>query len=366
MPVKPLTSNPNLDHLRHQAKDLLKAHAARDPGATQRIREFHPRFNKATDAEIFNARLRLSDAQLAIAREHGFPSWARLKRRVEKPTMADDLNLPYRERIEEVAFRRAVDLLDAGDVEALRAHLEEDPNLVHQHVLFEGGNYFRNPTLLEFVAENPIRNGTLPANIVQVAELILNAGAKQNPSALNETLGLVCSGRVPRESGVQVPLIDLLCDHGADPNFAMPPALAHGEFEAVNALVRRGARMDLTVAAGLGNIEDARRLLAGASGEDRHRALALASQFGRTDVVRLLLDEGEDPNGYNPAGFHSHSTPLHQAALAGHAEVVRLLVERGADLDSKDTLWQGTPAGWARHAGHTQIEEYLLARLKDV
>jgi ankyrin repeat protein len=206
----------------------------------------------------------------------------------------------------------------------------------------------------------------LPANIVQVAELILNAGAKQNPSALNETLGLVCSGRVPRESGVQVPLIDLLCDHGADPNFAMPPALAHGEFEAVNALVRRGARMDLTVAAGLGNIEDARRLLAGASGEDRHRALALASQFGRTDVVRLLLDEGEDPNGYNPAGFHSHSTPLHQAALAGHAEVVRLLVERGADLDSKDTLWQGTPAGWARHAGHTQIEEYLLARLKDV
>jgi hypothetical protein len=366
MPVKPLTSNPNLDHLRYQAKDLLKAHAARDPGAAQRIGEFHPRFNQATDVEIFNAELKLSDAQLAIAREHGFPSWARLKRRVEKPTFADDLNLPYRERIEDVAFRRAVDLLDAGDVAALRAHLGEHPSLVHQHVLFEGGNYFRNPTLLEFVAENPIRNGTLPANIVQVAEVILEAGAKQNLPALNETLGLVCSGRVPRESGVQLPFIDLLCDHGADPNLAMPPALGHGEFEAVNALIRRGARMDLTGAAGLGRFEDARRLLADAGADDRHRALALASQFGRTDVVRLLLDAGEDPNRYNPAGSHSHSTPLHQAALAGHDEVVRLLVERGARLDAKDTHWQGTPAGWARHAGRARIEEYLLAHLRDV
>jgi len=362
MPVKPLTSNPNLDHLRYQAKDLLKAHAARDPGAAQRIREFHPRFDKSTDAEIFNARLKLSDAQLAIAREHGFPSWARLKRRIEKPTVADDLNLSYRERIEDLTFRRAVDLLDGGDLAGLRGHLDQYADLVHQRVLFEGGNYFRNPTLLEFVAENPIRRGTLPVNIVEVAEVILNAGAKQNPSALNETLGLVSTGRVPRESGVQIPLIDLLCDHGADPNHAMPAALAHGEFEAVNALIRRGGLVNLTVAAGLGRIEDARRLLADAGVEDRHRALAMASQFGHTDVVRLLLDAGEDPNRYNPVGFHSHSTPLHQAALAGHDEVVRLLVERGgAHVDAKDTLWQGTPAGWARHAGRTEIEEYLLA-----
>jgi Ankyrin repeats (3 copies)/Ankyrin repeats (many copies) len=363
MPVKPLSPNPNLDHLRYQAKDLLKAYAAREPGAAQRIREFHPRFNGAIDAEIFDAQLKLSDAQLAIAREHGFPSWTRLKRRIEKPTAADDLNLPYRDRIEDVTFRRAVDLLDAGDATALRAHLIEHPNLVHQHVHFEGGNYFRNPTLLEFVAENPIRNGTVPANIVQVAEVILDAGAKQNPSALNETLGLVCSGRVPRESGVQLSLIDLLCDHGADPNLAMSPALAHGEFEAVNALIRRGARINLTVAAGLGNIEDARRLLASAGGDDRHQALALASQFGHAEIVRLLLDAGEDPNRYNPVGFHSHSTPLHQAALAGHEEIVRLLIERGgAHLDVVDTLWQGTPAGWAKHAGRTEIEQYLLAR----
>lgn len=362
MPVKGLPSNPNPDHLKYQAKDLLKAHAARDPAVAQRMREFHPRFSKATDVEIFEAQLSLSDARLAIAREHGFPSWARLKRHIEKPTLADDLSLPHHERIEDGAFRRAVDLLDAGDATGLRTHLDEYPNLVHQHVLFEGGNYFRNPTLLEFVAENPVRHRTLPDNIVQVATAILDAGAKQDPAAINETLGLVCSGSVPRECRVQVPLIDLLCDYGADPNRAMSPALAHAEFEAVNALIRRGARVDLTVAAAMGRTDDARRLLGGAGREDRHRALALASQFGHAEIVRLLLDAGEDPNRYNPVGFHSHSTPLHQAAVAGHGEVVQLLVERGARLDAKDTLWQGTPAGWARHGGRTEIEEYLLAQ----
>ncbi|HYA96837.1 MAG TPA: VOC family protein, partial [Methylomirabilota bacterium] len=67
MPVRPLPPDPNLDHLKYQAKDLLRAHAARDMGAAQRLREFHPRFAKATDAEILDAKLRLSDAQLAIA-----------------------------------------------------------------------------------------------------------------------------------------------------------------------------------------------------------------------------------------------------------------------------------------------------------
>jgi hypothetical protein len=122
----------------------------------------------------------LSDAQFAIAREYGFSSWTRLKRHVEKPTASDSLDLPHHERIESAVFRRAVDLLDAGDTESLRSYLNEHPRLVHHRVTFEGGNYFRNPTLLQFVAENPIRRGTLPANIVQVAKLILEAGAKSD------------------------------------------------------------------------------------------------------------------------------------------------------------------------------------------
>jgi Ankyrin repeats (3 copies) len=361
MPVRRLPSNPNLDHLKYQAKDLLKDRSAHSPEVAQRIREFHPRFRSATNAEIFDAQLRLSDAQLAIAREYGFPSWARLKRHIEEPTHYDRLDLPHQERIENATFRGAVELLDAGDAAGLRAQLNQHPDLVHQRVVFEGGNYFREPTLLEFIAENPVRHGTLPANIVEVAKVILDAGPSQ--SVKNETLMLVSTGSVPRERRVQPPLIDLLCDYGADPNSAVQAAALHGEFEAVNALIGRGAQIDLPVAAALGRIADARRLLAGASGEERHLALTLAADFGHVEIVRLLLDAGEDPNRYNPVGGHSHTTPLHQAAGRGHNDVVRLLVERGARLDLKDILWRATPADWARHAGKTEIEAYLRGKM---
>ena len=87
-----------------------------------------------------------------------------------------------------------------------------------------------------------------------------------------------------------------------------------------------------------------RQRLPGAAAEDRHGALALTSQFGHTSVVRLMLDGGKEANRYNPAGCYSHSNPLHQGALGGHEETIRLLMERGAHLNAKDTLWQGTPA----------------------
>jgi ankyrin repeat protein len=267
--------------------------------------------------------------------------------------------LPHHERIDDLVFRRAVDLIDAGDESALRAYLNEHPSLVHQHVLFEGDNYFRQPTLLEFIAENPIRRGRLPGNIVEMARIILDYGPER--SAINDTLGLVTTGRVPRESNVQLALIDLLCEHGADPNSAITAAAAHGEMQAVEALIARGARVDLAIAAALGRIEDAQRMLPAADGHQRHLALAFAAQFGHVAIVRLLLDAGEDPNRYNPIGAHAHSTPLHQAAVAGHEAVVRLLVERGARLDLEDILWHGTPAGWASYAGRTELAEYLRA-----
>src|SRR6266702_386729 len=239
MPVRRLPANPNLEHLKYQAKDLLREHGRREAGAAQRIREFHSRFSEATDAEIFNAQLSLSDAQLAIARESGFPSWTRLKRHIEKPGVADRLNLPHQERIEDPVFRRAVELLDAGEVAGLREHLKQHPKLTRQRVEFEGGNYFRNPSLLEFVAENPVRHGRLPQNIVEVAKTILDAGVER--TALNETLMLVATGSVPRECGLQIPLIEFLCDHGAEPGSAVEATALHGEVEALKSLIGRGA-----------------------------------------------------------------------------------------------------------------------------
>lgn len=357
MPVKRLPTRPNLEHLKNQAKDLLKGHAAHEASVAQRMREFHPMFAGATDAAIFAAKVTLSAAQFAIAREYGIPNWVRLKAHVESPALAGELNLPHHERIEDARFRRAVELMDTGDVAGLRKYLKQNPGLVRQRVVFEGGNYFRNPSLLEFIAENPVRRGTLPENVVEIARIILDAGTEQ--AALDKTLELVATGRVPRECGVQSALIDLLCDRGARADGALRPAAVHGEFGAVEALLANGAEIDLPVAAALGRTEEFRTLLPSSDGDDRPWALALAAQFGRAEMVRMLLDAGVDPNRYNPPGAHSHSTPLHQAAAGGHAEVVRLLLERGARADLKDLLWQGTATDWARHEGKAEVEMLL-------
>jgi ankyrin repeat protein len=128
-------------------------------------------------------------------------------------------------------------------------------------------------------------------------------------------------------------------------------------------LARRGARVDdVVTAAGLGRVEDVKRLLPRSDPASRHAALALAAQLGREEIVSALLDAGEDPSRYNPDGLHSHATPLHQAVWSGHLPVVRLLVERGARLDLRDTIYDGTPLDWAEYGRRTEIAEYLRDR----
>lgn len=359
MPVRPLPPNPTLAPLLHEAEDLLRTHADRLPATAQRLREFHPRFAHLADPEIFRSPLTLDDARLATARERGFPTWTRLERRIANPTLADRLDLPLHDRIEDPLFRQALALLDLGEIVPLRTLLLLHPMLIHQHALLEGTNYFQSPTLLDFIAENPLRHGTLPPNIVEVTRTLLEA--RPTLAAINETLTLVATGSVARECAATRPLIDLLCAHGADPNLAIRPAAVLAEHDAVLALIHHGARVDLPIAAALGRLADCESLLPTASPADRHLALTVAANFGHANILRLLLDAGEDPNRYNPPGGHSHGTPLHLAAGNGHEAAVKLLVARGARLDQQDILWHATPADWAAHEGKSSIEAFLRA-----
>src|SRR5579864_2683703 len=100
MPTRSLPARPSLDHLKHQAKDLLSAYDAGAPEAFQRIREFHPGFHEAADSLIRQANFSLSDAQLALAREYGYSSWRRLKAAVDG-SAASNVDKPLQERIED-------------------------------------------------------------------------------------------------------------------------------------------------------------------------------------------------------------------------------------------------------------------------
>jgi len=211
MPTKRLPDSANLDHLKHQARDLLGDFRAAQMSAFQRIREFHPKCSTVSDAAMPALTFSLSDAQLSIAREYGYASWPRLKAVIaEKHHEA--LHLSHNDRLPEGPFKQALDFMDAGDAPRLKAHLARHPGLIHEEASFEGGNYFATPTLLEFIPES---------NAVEIAALLLDAGAKDNREAMNETLMLAASGRVCREAGVQGPLIELLCRYGADPSAGM-------------------------------------------------------------------------------------------------------------------------------------------------
>jgi Lon protease-like protein len=74
-----LPPRPHIDHLKKQAKDLLEAHKRAEAPALARIRDVLPAFAGRSDAEVASAAFALHDAQSAIAREYGFPSWRQLR-----------------------------------------------------------------------------------------------------------------------------------------------------------------------------------------------------------------------------------------------------------------------------------------------
>ncbi|HEX3528430.1 MAG TPA: ankyrin repeat domain-containing protein [Thermoanaerobaculia bacterium] len=256
----------------------------------------------------------------------------------------------------------AISALDAGDVSALERLLESHPELVRDRVDF-GEGYFHRPYLLWFVAENPIRNGTLPRNIGEVTRAILKAversAADTRQEQIDYALALVCSGRVARESGVQRDLIDVLGDAGAGLDGALVPALAHRELAAAEQLLRRGATLTLLAAVCTGRTDDLARLVKTASPEDRQAALAGAALYGKGGALALLIAPGIDLNGYNPPGFHPHATALHHAVDSGSLEAVQVLVDAGADLGARDRIHQGTALDWAEHLQRPEIAAYL-------
>lgn len=333
-----------------QAEALFAALSAGEDAAAWRFKWEHPRFKGRTADAVREATLTLDDARTVIAAEHSFGGWEQLaeftRAVVEDPKVA--------------RFEEAVDAVVTGDAAKLRALLRDGPELVHARSMRR-----HHATLLHYIGANGVEGfrQQTPPNAVEIAKVLLDAGAEADALAdlyesKHTTMSMLVSSVHPAKAGVQGALAELLLDYGAAVANAKT-ALAFGYRDTAEVLARRGAPIDLPVAAGLGRFEDAARLLPAADAASRHIALALAAQHGHADIVRLLLDAGEDPSRYNPDGYHSHSTPLHQAVWSEHMDVVQLLVERGARLDVQDAIYQGTPLDWAIHGNRDAIAAYL-------
>jgi hypothetical protein len=135
--------------------------------------------------------------------------------------------------MDESLFRDAVSAIDAGDLPAVERLLAENPELVRERLTSPGAwlrdkvgdaldGFFREPYLLWFVAEDPVRNGKLPTNIAAIAGAIIRAAERERVASLPEqiayALRLVCWSWISRECGVQIQLIDVLLDAGASPD----------------------------------------------------------------------------------------------------------------------------------------------------
>src|ERR1700689_3728909 len=73
----------NLDHLKKQAKDLIRSYRSRDTDASARVRHALTLAAGRSDAEIASLELCLHDAQSMVARHYGIEPWTDLKRYVE-------------------------------------------------------------------------------------------------------------------------------------------------------------------------------------------------------------------------------------------------------------------------------------------
>jgi hypothetical protein len=110
-----LPVRPDLDQLRHQAKDLLRAIRRGDESALADLAQFHPERIDPADA-------RLADAQLVLARSYEAPSWPRL-----------------------VQACRLIDAIWRDDVGAVRSLVTKHPKLVHEDALIRKNSNWGPP-----------------------------------------------------------------------------------------------------------------------------------------------------------------------------------------------------------------------------
>ena len=73
MSDRTLADRPSLEQYKKQAKELLRDAAAGQPAALARVIRQHPRFRDLNPNP--SPRIALADAQLVLAREHGYESW---------------------------------------------------------------------------------------------------------------------------------------------------------------------------------------------------------------------------------------------------------------------------------------------------
>jgi ankyrin repeat protein len=378
-----LPARPDIDHYKTLAKEFQDACRGDAPGAVREwaaawLRRRHDAQPGDVDrvvrtwTSLVKTRpalkaCSLADAQFVVARIHGFDTW---------PAFAAHIDTLARASSGTATFEAAVDAIVGGDIATLERLLREHPDLVRQRSTREHG-----ATLLHYVSANGVEDfrQKTPKNIVEIARLLLDAGADVNAESNSygghdTTFGLAATSVHPETAGVQDDLLELLLQRGAlvedrATHGAVNACLHNGRGKAAMFIAAHGAHLDLEAAAGVGRLDVVKTfvqpdgtLTNGATEKQKIDGFAWAAEYGHTAVVEYMLNAGMP---LDSRLRHDGQTALHWAAWGGHADVVRLLLKRGAVVSVKDRSYDGTPLDWAIYAwgnrsdlSETEAERY--------
>jgi len=281
--------HPDLDQLKRQAKELLRAFLADEPKATMEVQAHYTGADRATFA--------LHDAQLVLARSYGFQSWPKLKAYIDGVTV-----------------RRLADAVCADDLAQVRRMLHTRPELANMAM-----SYGDERCPIHFAVMN-----RSPEMVRLLMQQGANARAGVGPHRDATTAWMLAEDRSYDE------IIAVIED---EEHRQKPPGVEEQQ-------ETRGDE-DLRAAVCEGNIEWLRaRHAAGTLTNpvrwDGGGLLTVAVEHNRPDILAFLLDCGFDPNERVSEGegdwiAYSQGYPLWTSAALGRRELGEILLARGAD-----------------------------------
>ena len=324
--TKQLPPRPNLDQLKHQAKELQRS-----------------------------AQIPLHEAQTRIAREYGFKSWNALHDHVEAVTLEFDAALAEfleaatdgrRDRAErmltlypKIATANLHTALVLGDANAVDARLERDPSLATKPGGQRGWEPIHYVCYTSMAHDSPERSAGLAA----IARRLIALGADPNtrfPWLHHNVRRPVLWGA--SRHAQSVPLVAALLDAGADPNdgVTLPLAASADDVPVLEVLRAHGANVDQAWAT------------------DGATSLYAILNWSRTpEGVVWLLEHGADPNA---VFAENGETPLHVVARAWDVPLAEAMVARGADIERKRADGR-TPYAVAELNGNRAVADWLRA-----
>lgn len=392
-PIHHFPVRPDLDQLKHQAKDLLRRIRRGDAEAIAEFDSFYPH---ALDQN----EIKLAAVQHALARSYGAPNWTRM-----------------------VQSCKLIDAIWRDDLEAVRALVTKHPNLIHENAGIRNGNwgpplsYAANLGRDQIIRmlydlgardlQHAIDRALLQTRLDTARMLHQMMGSPRLPnevidgtaytlSATGTQLALELGAKVVDENGKRLAPVDVVLEsdsrkpenkhrilelfvqHGVTLPDTPVMALHRGRLDLLEDHLRRDPHLlkrtfthEEIYPPDLGCHDDEVLTTAGTPVAGT-TLLHICVEYDEIEIARWLLERGMDPNArgtIDPEGFGGHTALfgtvvslanywMNRQDKAQEAPFTQLLLDYGADPNIRASLRKKLHPGYAPRFDVENTYEY--------